>query len=152
MTMNRKKFGVGFVAGLLVALGVVATSGASGGGVLFPGFTAAVPASNSATTSQTMVSTTTASATATQSTSTYFPLTVNYSSTASSVSGTTSSVGTKSIGNMTAGLLSVPSDSIGAISSEPSTSWALLLLPILVAVLLASVFYQRARRQIVGSD
>jgi hypothetical protein len=159
MTMEGRRFGIGLAAGLLVAFAVVAASGglASTLGSLSP--TSANPAQSAATSisSTTMIYTSTVPAsityTVTMSTTTSesYPigsLNTNATTIASSSASTQTSSSAITFGangqkNLTSAL-STPrfSSSFGSIAQQPALSNAIVLVPIIIALLGGTVLYR----------
>ena len=144
--MDGMKFGFGLAAGLLIGLAVVASSG--GLTAVAGVFTSASPAS------QSLASSSTSSQSESQSTSaSYNPATSNLTNSAGTTATSSASSASVSAGPAAPvlewGPLNLPSSSIASIPKQPPASNAILLVPILAALLVGAARY-RASRQ--GSD
>ena len=164
--MEGKRFAVGLVAGLLVALGVVTAAGGLGtapASVLFgptsgsAGVTTAGVATTSATAPQTMTVTATTEMSATSS-SAAIPNATNSGSQTYTVSVTTSSVtsasspGTNNQNASTTAKSPNFSSQLDDISKQPPLSNALIFVPVLVAFLLGAVLYRASIRGGASSE
>jgi hypothetical protein len=148
MSMSGKRFGIGLVAGLLLGLVVVGAS--TGFGFTYGAFGSFTAAPVSSITSQTTQSTYPKAA-ATNTTTTMVTSTVpTFGSSNSSVLAVTS---TTSTANLTAAQALVPSHHVPSYSSrinniagQPVLTNAVVLLPVVVAILLGAMLYAASSR------
>lgn len=144
MSMDGKRFGVGVVAGLLVALAIVTAS--SGLGSFSGTFNLLAQVSPQAggpltTTTASNYSVTTIATIQTSTTSGSGPVLSSLNSTKSAFTTSTTNSNPYTLGSAAGGLTPIFSSRVDSIARQPLVSNAIILVPVLAAFIFGAVFY-----------
>jgi hypothetical protein len=150
MNMDGAKFGVGLIAGLLVGLAVVGAAGRLGvvPGAYAPAATNLVSNRSSSTvTASTVSSASSVFQSASQSTTSGNTNPLPGNETKSTESSSTTSPGAQGlIFDFSAAGLPAASSRLGSIAQQPLSSDAIVLAPVLVALLLGAILYRASHK------